>query len=235
METRSLIADNLASVKQRMASAARKAGRDPQDVRLVAVTKTVSVEKIAEAARVGGCVFGENKVQEASEKIEKLGTESCHWHFIGRLQRNKVKYIPGLFELIHSVDNSELAEDIHHYSLKHDRVTPVLIQVNVSGETSKSGVHPNDLEELLAMVRYLNGISVRGLMTIPPFDPDPEKSRPHFAALRKLRDRMKAVNIENIAMDELSMGMSNDFEVAIEEGATWVRVGTAIFGEREAR
>ncbi|MDH5458925.1 MAG: YggS family pyridoxal phosphate-dependent enzyme, partial [Nitrospinota bacterium] len=179
-----------------------------------------------------GCVLGENKVQEARDKIEALGTESYHWHFIGHLQRNKVKYIPGLFELIHSVDNSELAEDIHRYSLKHDLVTPVLIQVNVSGELSKSGVPPSKLEELLDMLISLNGISVRGLMTIPPFDPDPEKSRKHFAALRKLRDRMKKVNIENIVMDELSMGMSNDFEVAIEEGATWVRVGSAIFGDR---
>ena len=228
----SLIADNLADVKERMAQAARKSGREPDAVRLVAATKTVPVERIAEAGEVDGCVFGENKVQEAQDKIKTLGTESYHWHFIGHLQRNKVKYIPGLFELIHSVDNSELAEDIHRYSLKHDLVTPVLIQVNVSGELSKSGVPPSKLEELLDMLISLNGISVRGLMTIPPFDPDPEKSRKHFAALRKLRDRMKKVNIENIVMDELSMGMSNDFEVAIEEGATWVRVGSAIFGDR---
>ncbi len=231
----SLIADNLAVVKERMAEAARKSGREPNAVRLVAVTKTVPVERIAEAGAIGGCVFGENKVQEARDKIETLGTESYQWHFIGHLQRNKVKYIPGLFELIHSVDNSELAEEIHRHSMEHDLVTPVLIQVNVSGETSKSGVVPDDLEELLDMVVSLNGISVRGLMTIPPFDPDPEKSRKHFAALRRLRDRMQSVNIENISMDELSMGMSNDFEVAIEEGATWVRVGTAIFGGRDAR
>jgi pyridoxal phosphate enzyme (YggS family) len=227
-----LIADNLASVKERMAQAARKSGREPDAVRLVAVSKTVPVERIAEAGLVDGCVFGENKVQEARDKIETLGTEAYHWHFIGHLQRNKVKYIPGLFELIHSVDNSELAEEIHQHSLKHDLVTPVLIQVNVSGESSKSGVHPNDLEDLLDMVVSLNGISVRGLMTIPPFDPDPEKSRKHFAALRNLRDRMRKVNVENVLMDELSMGMSNDFEVAIEEGATWVRVGSAIFGDR---
>ncbi len=230
----SLIADNLAIVKERMTQAARKSGRDPNAVRLVAVTKTVPIERIAEAGEVDGFVFGENKIQEAQDKIAALGTESYHWHFIGHLQRNKVKYIPGLFELIHSVDNSELAEDIHRHSLKHDLVTPVLIQVNVSGEASKSGVAPSDLEELLEMLVSLSGISVRGLMTIPPFDPDPEKSRRHFAALRKLRDRMQSVNIENITMDELSMGMSNDFEVAIEEGATWVRVGTAIFGARDA-
>ncbi len=230
----SLIADNLATVKERMAEAARKAGRDPQEVRLVAVSKTVPVERIAEAGEIGGCVFGENKVQEAQDKIKTLGMESYHWHFIGHLQRNKVKYIPGLFELIHSVDNSELAEEIHRHSMKHELVTPVLIRVNVSGETSKSGVAPDDLEELLEMVVSLNGISVRGLMTIPPFDPDPEKSRKHFAALRRLRDRMQSVDIENVSMDELSMGMSNDFEVAIEEGATWVRVGTAIFGARDA-
>lgn len=230
----SLIADNLAIVKERMAQAACKSGREPDAVRLVTVTKTVPVERIVEAGKVDGCVFGENKVQEARDKIETLGTESYHWHFIGHLQRNKVKYIPGLFELIHSVDNSELAEDIHRYSLQADLVTPVLIQVNVSGEASKSGVKPEGLEELLDMLVSLSGISVRGLMTIPPYDPDPEKSRKHFAALRKLRDRMRSVNIENIGMDELSMGMSNDFEVAIEEGATWVRVGTAIFGARDA-
>ena len=230
----SLIADNLANVKERIAHAARKSGRDPDEVHLVAVSKTVPVERIVEAGEVDGCVFGENKVQEARNKIETLGTESYRWHFIGQLQRNKVKYIPGLFEMIHSVDNSELAEDIHSYSLQHDVVTPVLIQVNISGEASKSGVNPSGLEELLDMLISLSGISVRGLMTIPPFDPDPEQSRKHFAALRKLRDRMKVVDIENITMDELSMGMSNDFEVAIEEGATWVRVGTAIFGARDA-
>ena len=227
----SLIADNLVTVKERMAGAARKSGREPDAVRLVAVSKTVPAERI-EVGGLEGCVLGENKVQEARDKIEVLGTKSYHWHFIGHLQRNKVKYIPGLFELIHSVDNSELAEDIHRYSLKYDLVTPVLIQVNVSGEYSKAGVPPSKLEELLDMLISLNGISVRGLMTIPPFDPDPEKSRKHFAALRKLRDRMRKVNIENIVMDELSMGMSNDFEVAIEEGATWVRVGSAIFGDR---
>ena len=229
----SLIAENLAAVKERMAQAARKSGRDPSAVRLVAVSKTVPAERI-EVGGIQGCVLGENKVQEARDKIEALGTETYHWHFIGHLQRNKVKYIPGLFELIHSVDNSELAEEIHKYSLQHDVVTPVLIQVNITGESSKFGVNPNRLEELLDMTVSLSGISIRGLMTIPPFDPDPEQSRKHFAALRKLRDRMQAVNIENVSMDELSMGMSNDFEVAIEEGATWVRVGSAIFGERDS-
>ncbi len=208
----SLIADNLATVKEQIAGAARKSGREPNAVRLVAVTKTVPVERIAEAGILDGCVFGENKVQEARNKIETLGTESYRWHFIGHLQRNKVKYIPGLFELIHSVDHSELAEEIHRYSMKQGLITPVLIQVNVSGETSKSGVAPNDLEGLLEMMVSLNGISVRGLMTIPPFDPDPEKSRKHFAALQRLRDRMQSVNIENISMDELSMGMSNDLK-----------------------
>lgn len=229
----SLIADNLASVKERIARAARKSGREPDAVGLVAVSKTVPAERI-EVSGIEGCVLGENKVQEARDKIEALGTESYHWHFIGHLQKNKVKYIPGLFKMIHSVDNSELAEEIHKYSLKHDLVTPVLIQVNISGEPSKFGVLGPNLEELLDMLVSLNGISVRGLMTIPPFDPEPENSRRHFAALRKLRDRMRAVDVENMVMDELSMGMSNDFEVAIEEGATWVRVGSAIFGERDA-
>ncbi len=229
----SWIADNLSSVKERMVRAARNAGRDPKEVRLVAVTKTVPVDLILEAHRSDGCVFGENKVQEAREKIGAPGTDNLRWHFIGHLQKNKVKYIPGWFELIHSVDNPELAEEIHRHSLQHDLVTPVLIQVNVSGEASKSGVAPEGLEGLLESVTHLTGISVRGLMTIPPFDPDPERSRKHFAGLRTLRDRMAKLNIENITLDELSMGMSSDFEVAIEEGATWVRVGSAIFGPRE--
>jgi pyridoxal phosphate enzyme (YggS family) len=227
------VAENLKSILARIHQAARKSGRPPESVQLVAVSKTKSQDSIREARKAGQLIFGENKVQEAREKIEALGTEDYHWHFIGHLQKNKVKYIVGLFECIHSVDSVELAELIHKHSLIEDRVTPILIQVNVSGETSKFGIPPDQLEDLLRAVAGFKGVKVQGLMTIPPFDPDPETTRPCFSLLRQLRDDMEKRAIPNIKMKELSMGMSHDFEVAIEEGATLVRVGTAIFGPRE--
>ena len=228
-----MISENLISVKSRIVEAAQIAGRDPNDILLVAVSKTVSQERILEAQVAGANIFGENKVQEVIKKIGDLGKEKFHWHFIGHLQKNKVKNIIGYFELIHSVDSIELAEMIHSASLKNDIETDILIQVNISGESSKSGVAPDDLERVLSEVSRYEGVNVKGLMTIPPFDPDPEKARPYFSQLRKLRDAMEGNRIENISLQELSMGMSNDFMLAIEEGATIVRVGSAIFGERE--
>ena len=215
-----------------MADAALKSGRNLEDVRLVTVSKQAPDDKIREARKAGAVLFGENKIQEAQKKIEALGVEDFHWHFIGHLQKNKVKNIFGLFELIHSVDSIPLAELIHRGSLKLDRVTHILIQVNVSGEAAKSGVSPEQLEETLRQTSKFSGVKVQGLMTIPPYDPDPEKSRKYFARLRELRDSMNKTGIENIELKELSMGMSNDFEIAIEEGATLVRVGTAVFGPR---
>ncbi|MGV7219996.1 MAG: YggS family pyridoxal phosphate-dependent enzyme [Nitrospinales bacterium] len=228
-----MISENLISVKSRIAEAAMISGRDSNDISLVAVSKTVSQEKILEAQKAGADIFGENKVQEVIKKINDLGKEKFHWHFIGHVQKNKVKNIIGLFELIHSVDSVELAEKIHRASLKKDIETDILIQVNISGESSKSGVAPDELEKVLSEVSKYEGVNVRGLMTIPPFDPEPEKSRPYFSQLRELRDSIQSKRIENISLQELSMGMSNDFNIAIEEGATMVRVGTAIFGERE--
>ena len=216
-----------------MVEAARKSGRDPSRIRLLAVTKQVSQEKIRQAQNAGATLFGENKVQEVIKKIDALGREKFHWHFIGHLQKNKVKNILGLFELIHSVDSVALAELIHSGSLKHGYVTPILVQVNVSGESSKSGVAPERLEETLTAASKFTGVKVNGLMTIPPFDPEPEKSRRYFARLRELRDSMEKTGIENISLRELSMGMSNDYMTAIEEGATIVRLGSAIFGSRE--
>lgn len=227
-----MIAENLAVVNKRMADAALKSGRNLEDIRLVTVSKQAPDDKIREARKAGAVLFGENKIQEAQKKIEALGVKDFHWHFIGRLQKNKVKNIFGLFELIHSVDSIPLAELIHSGSLKLDRATPILIQVNVSGEAAKSGVAPEQLEETLRQASKFSGVKVQGLMTIPPYDPDPEKSRKYFARLRELRDSMNKTGIENIELKELSMGMSNDFEIAIEEGATLVRVGTAIFGPR---
>jgi pyridoxal phosphate enzyme (YggS family) len=227
-----LISENLTSVKSRIAKAAMVAGRDLNGIQLVAVSKTVSQEKIVEAQIAGANIFGENKVQESVRKISDLGSTNFHWHFIGHLQKNKVKNIIGLFELVHSVDSIELAEMIHSGSLKRSIQTDVLIQVNISGESSKSGVAPDELEKVLSEVSKYEGLNVRGLMTIPPYDPDPEKSRPYYSMLRELRDSIQVKKMKNISLQELSMGMSNDFMIAIEEGATIIRVGTAIFGER---
>jgi pyridoxal phosphate enzyme (YggS family) len=225
-----VIAENLAQLNARIVEAARHAGRDPAGVRLVVVSKTVGHEKIAEAIAAGANLFGENRVQEAVDKIGSLGRDGVSWHFIGHLQKNKVKLIIGKFDLVHSVDSVALAERISRLSALQKVLTPVLIQVNISGEVSKSGVAAADLETTLRAVSEFPGIRVDGLMTIPPADPDPEKSRSYFAELRKLRDCHDGVN--GLVLKELSMGMSGDFEVAIEEGATLVRVGTAIFGKR---
>lgn len=225
-----MIADNLAAVRLRMAAAASRAGRDPDEVRLVVVSKTQPVEQIALAKAAGVRLFGENRVQEALEKIDALAGQGLHWHFIGHLQKNKVKYVIGRFGLIHSVDSAALAGRIGALSLERGLETAILIQVNISGETSKSGVSPDDLEETLLAVSGVSGVRVEGLMTIPPYDPDPEASRPFFARLRELARTFEGAG--GASLRELSMGMSGDFEVAIEEGATLVRVGTAIFGKR---
>lgn len=229
-----MIAENLARVKSRLAEAARNAGRDPENVRLVAVSKAIPQHKISDAIEAGAAILGESKVQEAMKKKSRLDRQGLQWHFIGHLQKNKVKYIFGLFDLIHSVDSVELAEVIHQAARKRGLAMPVLIQVNVSGETAKSGIAPQHAEKMLVSLSKLDGLRVQGLMTIPPYDPNPEKSRRYYVWLRELRDRMAQLSIENISMKELSMGMSGDFTIAVEEGATLVRVGTAIFGERPA-
>ena len=221
-------------MKSRIAEAASKAGSPPETIRLVAVSKTVSVEKIIEAREAGAELFGENRVQEALEKIERLGQGGPNWHFIGHLQKNKVNQILSRFDLIHSVDSAALAQVINNKSLARNLITPVLIQVNVSGEASKFGMAPNELESALRALSKMPAVRVEGLMTIPPYAPDPEKSRNVFARLRELRDQMDELGMEGICLKELSMGMSNDFAVAIEEGATLVRVGSAIFGDRPA-
>lgn len=227
-----MIAENLQIVNAKIAEAARKSGRDPGRIGLIAVTKTVPVDRIREAMQAGLACFGENKIQEAKAKIEILGRTACRWHFIGHLQKNKVKFLFDRFDLVHSVDGFELAEAIHAQSLERRWVMPILIQVNISGERSKSGVDPAQLQELLVRVAPLPGIQVRGLMALPPMDPDPERSRPYFSRLRELRDGCAKMGIDNIRLDDLSMGMSNDYPVAIEEGATLVRVGSALFGPR---
>ena len=227
-----MIAKNFKQVQRNIINAAEKAGRDSSDVRLVAVTKEQGVDTIAEGLRAGTEILGENKIQDAQGKVETLGRDGIEWHFIGHLQKNKVKFIFDLFDLIHSVDSAALAEAIHEKAQTRGACMPILLQVNVSGEASKFGMDPGDLSKVIRQLAPLEGVKIKGLMTIPPFDSDPEKSRPYFVRLRELRDACAELAFPNVSLDELSMGMSNDYEVAVEEGATLVRVGTALFGPR---
>jgi hypothetical protein len=226
------IRENFEKVKERIDRAAIKAGRDPQTVRLVAVSKTVEAERVHEAIQAGVSILGENYVQEARDKIDKLG-HSVEWHFIGHLQTNKAKYAVDLFDMIHSIDRVDLAQEIDRIAAKKGKTIPALIQVNISGEESKHGIDRDGLIRLIAEIARLKHITPKGLMTMPPYYDDPEMARPYFQVLRNLKEEMNEQFMGEIRLQELSMGMSNDFEVAIEEGATLVRIGTAIFGERQ--
>ena len=226
------IADNFRTVTSRIASAAKRAGRDLSSVRLIVVTKTVDVESIRHVVAAGALALGENRVQEAREKIEKLGN-IARWHLIGHLQANKAKYAVKLFDLIHSVDNLELAKELDKQAAKIGKVQNVLIEVNIAGEASKAGMAVKEAPALVRETSKLKNVSIQGLMTVPPFADNPEDSRPYFCVLRELAESIARENIPGVSMKELSMGMSGDFEVAVEEGATMVRVGTAIFGERK--
>lgn len=225
------ISDNLKAIQDRIVTAAKRAGRESSSVQLVTVSKTVHPDRIKEAVAAGAKILGENRVQEAREKIEVLG-QVASWHFIGALQSNKAKYVVKLFDLIHSVDSVALALEIDRQAAKIGKVQDVLIEVSIAGEETKAGAEIENVATLVREASKLNNIRVKGLMTIPPFLPDPEEVRPYFRTLRELAQRIAEENIPNVSMQELSMGMSNDFEVAVEEGATMVRVGSAIFGER---
>jgi len=231
------LSKNFEKVKERIFQAAVRCGRDPGSVRLVTVSKTMPVEIVRAAVAAGVTILGENYIQEARSKIELLSTNALSWHFIGHLQTNKARYAVRLFDLIHSVDSLRLARELNKEAGKIKKTQPVLIQVNIGKEASKSGVSAEDIKKLVEEVIQLENLSLRGLMTMPPFFNDPEKARPFFSLLRDLRDRIckeiePALNRNN-SLDELSMGMTGDFETAIECGATLVRVGTAIFGERK--
>ncbi len=225
------ISENLADIRQRIHTAAAAAGRDPSSVRLVAVSKTRPAADIIEAFQAGQTVFGENYIQELTGKLE-LVAEPVEWHVIGHLQSNKVKYIAGRVALIHSVDRLSLAEEISRQWGRLGKICDVLIQVNISGESTKSGTTEEGALQLVKDCALLPNIKVQGLMTMPPFFDDPEAARPYFAELRRLSLLIETAGIPGVEMRELSMGMSGDFEAAIQEGATLVRVGTAIFGER---
>ncbi|MCI8417449.1 MAG: YggS family pyridoxal phosphate-dependent enzyme [Lachnospiraceae bacterium] len=226
-----MVAENLRQVEERICQACARAGRSRSEVTLIAVSKTKPVSMIEELLPLGTRDFGENKVQELCEKYEVLPRD-IRWHLIGHLQRNKVKYVVGKACLIHSVDSLRLAQAISQEGEKQGVLVPVLVEVNVAGEESKFGVTWEETENLVEEMARLPHISVRGLMTIAPFVADPEENRSVFGKLKKLYVDIREKNIDNVAMNVLSMGMTNDYEVAIEEGATMVRVGTGIFGER---
>ena len=226
------IAENLERVREQIAQAAARAGRVAEEIELVAITKTHPAEKVREAIEAGQALFGESRVQEARAKIPELPS-NLRWHFVGHLQKNKIRHALPLFEMIHSVDSLDVAQDINRIAEEQGMHPRVLLEVNVAGEGSKFGFSPDKLrdqmEELLALPR----LSILGLMTIPPLAEEAEASRKYFVQLRELRDRLQTEFHVDLA--QLSMGMTEDFAVAVEEGATLVRVGTAIFGERTRR
>jgi hypothetical protein len=227
------LAERLGAVRERIARAARRAGRDPADVVLCAVSKTHPPAAIRAAHAAGQRVFGENYAQELRDKAAALADlKDLAWHYIGPLQRNKVKYVVGTAMLMHSVDSERLLDEIARRAAQAGVTLPCLVEVNVAGEAQKSGVDPGGLPALLDAFAGHPGVVGVGLMTIPPFTEDPEEARPHFRALRALRDAEAVGPRHHVSLHHLSMGMSLDFEVAIEEGATIVRIGTAIFGER---
>jgi hypothetical protein len=228
-------AENIAAVRERLSAAARRAGRRPEEVALMAVTKTHPAERIRQAHAAGLRLFGENRVQEFDGKASALSDLSeAKWHMIGHLQTNKASKTAELFSAVDSVDSLKLAEKLDAAARGLNKQLSVLIEVNIGGEAAKSGVGlgSRDLEDLLVAAPRLEALEFCGLMTVPPFADDPEEARPYFRTLRELRDAVASRKLPSIGMDVLSMGMSHDFEVAIEEGSTCVRVGTAIFGER---
>lgn len=226
MET---IKNNLEIIKKKIEKTALKMNRNPEEIKLVTVTKTATIEQIKEAISAGVKIIGENKVQEAKEKYHILSAD-IEWHLVGHLQTNKVKYAIEIFDCIHSVDSIKLAEEIDKRSLQFGKTTNVLIEVNVSGEETKYGIKPEEVEPFLKETSEFSRIRVRGLMTIAPMAEDKEDIRPYFRKLRELSEEIKSKNLKNVKMDYLSMGMTEDFEVAIEEGANMIRIGRGIFG-----
>ena len=227
-----MIHDNLEQVRQKIKDACERAGRDEKDVTLISVSKTKPLSMLREAYEAGARDFGENKVQELMEKIPEM-PEDIRWHMIGHLQRNKVKYIVGKVFLIHSVDSLRLAEEISREAVKQDTTVNILLEVNVAEEESKFGTTLEETTELVLQVSKLPKVRICGLMTIAPYVENAEDNRQYFRKLKQLSVDIERKNIDNVSMDVLSMGMTGDYSVAVEEGATYVRVGTGIFGERD--
>ena len=229
------VAENIAQIREKIVAAAYRAGRNPRDIELMAVTKTVSADRIREAYEAGIHLFGENRVQEFESKmLARDGLPGACFHMIGHLQTNKASRAVELFDVIESVDSFRLARKIDSTAEQLGEKLPVLIEVNIGGEAAKNGVTPNsaELEELLTNAHSLPHLDFNGLMTVPPYNDDPELSRPHFRRLRELAESIRQRRLPAVSMNVLSMGMSHDFEIAIQEGATRVRIGTALFGER---
>lgn len=227
-----MLKDNLKNVEERVQAACDRAGRKREEVTLIAVSKTKPVEMLSEIYDEGIREFGENKVQEMCEKMEVM-PKDIHWNMIGHLQTNKVKYIVGKTSLIHSVDSLHLAKEIQKQAIKHDCICDILVEVNIAGEASKFGTSRDEAISLVEEIAKLNHIRIKGLMTIAPFVDDPEDNRQYFRDIKQLSVDIAHKNIDNVNMNVLSMGMTGDYTVAIEEGATMVRVGTGIFGERD--
>lgn len=225
------IKENLADICSQIRQAAKKTGRNPNEIKLIAVTKTVDVERIKEALAEGVLYIGENRVQEALSKYDHL-PDNIEWHLIGSLQTNKVKQAVKIFDYIHSVDRTALADELNKHCLTIGKVMKVLVQVNISGEESKHGIEVDEAEQLIRYTASLPGLRVKGLMTIAPLSDNPEEARLTFRGLKKLQEKIQAENIPGLELEYLSMGMTDDFMVAIEEGANMVRIGSGIFGER---
>ena len=226
-----MIKNNIQIVQRKINDACKKAGRDPETANLIAVSKTKPVSMLQEAYDAGIRDFGENKVQEILEKYDQLPGD-IRWHMIGHLQRNKVKYIIDKVCLIHSVDSLRLAEEISKEAVKHNLTMPILIELNIAAEESKFGLSFEECEKMITQISTLPNIQIKGLMTVAPFVENAEENREYFKAMKQLSVDIMTKNIDNVCMDILSMGMTGDYEVAIEEGSTHVRVGTGIFGER---
>ena len=229
----SSVRENYAKIIQDIEQTCRSCGRPVEDIHLIAVSKRKSVDTIEQGIDAGAGHLGENYIQEAVEKIDIIGKDAACWHFIGHLQSNKAKFAVPYFEFIHTVDSFKLAKEINKQAAKIDKTQKILVQVNISGETTKSGTTEEEAIELVRQIASLDHVRLTGLMCMPPFFSDPENARPFFRQLAALKSRINALAIENVELKHLSMGMSNDFRVAIEEGATMVRVGTSIFGERD--
>ena len=227
-----MLKENYEEVQKKITEACKRAGRNREEVTLIAVSKTKPAEMVLEAYRAGVRDFGENKVQEMCEKMEVM-PKDIHWHMIGHLQTNKVKYIVGKTSLIHSVDSLHLAKEIQKQAIKHDCSCDILVEVNIAGEASKFGTSRDEAISLVEEIAKLDHIHIKGLMTIAPFVDDPEDNRQYFRDIKQLSVDIAQKNIDNVSMNVLSMGMTGDYTVAIEEGATMVRVGTGIFGERD--
>lgn len=226
------ITENLSIVENKIAAACKRAGRERDEVKLIAVSKTQPVEAIREAIEYGINSFGENRVQELREKTEII-KDNLDWHLIGHLQTNKVKYVVGKVSLIHSLENIRLAEAIDKEAKKHNVIVDVLVEVNIAKEDTKFGVNPEEVESFIREVLIFKNINIRGLMTVAPYTDISEENRKYFKQLKKIMVDLNSKNIHNVNMNVLSMGMTGDYEIAIEEGATLVRVGTGIFGSRD--